>query len=594
MEQSPNTNGAASAPWTSAQRRAQYTAIAWLRWRIFRNGFRRKGAAGDMAATLVLTPLLGLLVLGLAAGGFVLSMSAAQKDDFRVLTMTLWGLFLVCQLLNINLGQPGTTFDPTQLIRFPLRLGDYVLVRFFFGVLTPANVVVCTTSLAIAAGLIYGNSALWLPALLAMGVFAAVNLIFSRMVFSWVDRWLSTRRAREIFTAAIFAVSIGIQYANFAYSPAYHNHHTVNAAKTAAFIAVLNRVSPYARFLPPELASHGVAAAARGAARLAAAAIAGCAAYGLLFLAIFAMRMRTEYHGENLSDQAAGPVPLKKSATPARARVAPSAAALSPSAGAPALNGHAHPAAAEGAPPPPRTAALLPTLLQKEFIYLRRNFGLLYGLVAPLLLVFIFTGKNSALGHHQQWVFPAALAYGLLGVVPVSFNSLGLDGEGAQMYFITPVSLRDIFLAKNIFNIALAALEVAVIWAVLTLTSHGPTALMALNALLWLGATIFLELTVGNYRTLSSPKKINPGRSAQKQASPLSALLAMAILFVSAVAAYGLQTGAAYVGLPWLAPLVLAILLVVAAWGYWTNLARLDLYAFNRREALFAELSKKA
>ena len=53
----------------------------------------------------------------------------------------LWGTFAFCQLLNINLGQPGSTFDPTQLIRFPLRLRNYVLIRLCFGLLTPANVI---------------------------------------------------------------------------------------------------------------------------------------------------------------------------------------------------------------------------------------------------------------------------------------------------------------------------------------------------------------------------------------------------------------------------------------------------------------------
>jgi hypothetical protein len=41
-----------------------------------------------------------------------------------------------------------------------------------------------------------------LYAFLALLVFAAANVLFNRMLFAWVDRWLSTRRAREIFTAS--------------------------------------------------------------------------------------------------------------------------------------------------------------------------------------------------------------------------------------------------------------------------------------------------------------------------------------------------------------------------------------------------------
>ena len=50
-------------------------------------------------------------------------------------------------------------------------------------------------------------------------LFALVNIFFTRMVFSWIDRWLSTRRAREIFTGMIFVVSFGIQYINFTFNP---------------------------------------------------------------------------------------------------------------------------------------------------------------------------------------------------------------------------------------------------------------------------------------------------------------------------------------------------------------------------------------
>ena len=47
----------------------------------------------------------------------------------------LWGIFILCQLMNIQLGQPATTFDPTQLIRFPMKVDTYVGIRLFFGML---------------------------------------------------------------------------------------------------------------------------------------------------------------------------------------------------------------------------------------------------------------------------------------------------------------------------------------------------------------------------------------------------------------------------------------------------------------------------
>jgi ABC-2 type transport system permease protein len=76
------------------------------------------------------------------------------------------------------------------------------------------------------------------------------------MVFAWVDRWLSTRRAREIFTGLIFAFSIGIQYLNFAFNPAYNHGHAYHhdISRRVTFMANLyHRAHPLLAWLPPEL-----------------------------------------------------------------------------------------------------------------------------------------------------------------------------------------------------------------------------------------------------------------------------------------------------------------------------------------------------
>ena len=85
-------------------------------------------------------------------------------------------------------------------------------------------------------------------------MFAATNVFFSRMIFAWVDRWLSTRRAREVFTAIIFAASLGIQWANFTFNPAYnHDHRThayeVSRAAVRVGSATLSRAQPWLRSL---------------------------------------------------------------------------------------------------------------------------------------------------------------------------------------------------------------------------------------------------------------------------------------------------------------------------------------------------------
>ncbi|HLI76553.1 MAG TPA: hypothetical protein VKV02_06365, partial [Acidobacteriaceae bacterium] len=202
---------------------AQFRAIAWLRWRILANSFRRKGGAAELIGRIFLLPLFAsLALLPTVMAGFF-AWFVCMHGSLGQITLVFWATFGLTQLLNINTGQPSTTFDPTELIRFPMALRSYVLARLCFGLLAPANVIVSLMSAAIFVGITIDRPALWPYSLLACGSFALANVLFSRMIFAWVDRWLSTRRAREIFTALIFAASLLFQYVNVTYNPGFRH-----------------------------------------------------------------------------------------------------------------------------------------------------------------------------------------------------------------------------------------------------------------------------------------------------------------------------------------------------------------------------------
>jgi hypothetical protein len=141
--------GVEKAGWTAGQTRAQFAAIAWLRWQILRNGLRRKGGAGELVGVVLLSLLFLSLVLGVVVGAGFGAYFMVAKGHLTWIVGLLWGIFVLCQLLNIQLGQPTTTFDPTQLIRFPMKVETYVGMRLFFGLLTPANVAGTLTSVAL-------------------------------------------------------------------------------------------------------------------------------------------------------------------------------------------------------------------------------------------------------------------------------------------------------------------------------------------------------------------------------------------------------------------------------------------------------------
>jgi ABC-2 type transport system permease protein len=575
--------------WTAAQTREQFAAIAWLRWRILCNSFRRKGGAGEMVGTVVLSILFLGMVLSFVVGAGAAAYFFVLKGRLTWISGLLWGIFVLCQLTNIQLGQPATAFDPTQLIRFPLKVNTYVEIRLFFGLLTPANVAGTLTSLGVAVGIGIAAPGLWLYALITMAVFAATNVLFSRMIFAWVDRWLSTRRAREIFTGMIFAVSLGIQWANFTFNPAYNHHHKTHAydvsQQRVAWISHLyQQAHPWLAALPPDLATDSLMKAKQAAILGFAGYSLAAALWGALFLLVFAVRMRTEFHGENLSDAASG-VAQK----PTKAVRVSSVATVAPIAARTAAVGEFE--AASGA----RIWAVMETVLGKEILYVRRNTGILYGLIMPIFLVLIFASKfASRAGSSSMWVFPAAVAYTLLAICPLSYNSLGMEAAGVQLYFMVPVRIRDILLAKNLLGIGMALFEVMLIFLIISYMAGLPSLQTTLAAVFWAVGTLAVNMIFGNRRSISAPKRIDSQRMMRRQASQASGLIAMAVMLGSSGVAAGLFGLCFWLHQLWALVPVFAIYAAVGVGFYLQSLKSLDRYALEHREDLLLELCKQS
>jgi ABC-2 type transport system permease protein len=571
--------------WTAGQTREQFAAIAWLRWRIMRNSLRRKGGAGEMVGVVLLSLLFLSLVSMFVVGAGVVAYFIIAKGHLPWMAGLLWGIFVLCQLLNIQLGQPTTTFDPTQLIRFPMRVDTYVGIRLFFGLLTPANVAGSLMSLAVAVGIAVAAPGLWLYGLIAMAVFAATNVFFSRMIFAWVDRWLSTRRAREVFTAVIFVGSLGIQWANFTFNPAYNHSHKTHAYAVSqqqfGFVGpVIARVQPWLRPLPPELASTSLMEAKGASVVGFAGYTVGAALWAGLFLLVFAMRMRTEYRGENLSDAAVVAAPKAVKAV----RVSSGAAVV-----VPANAAASEFAVASGA----RVWAVVETVLGKEILYVRRNTGILYGLVMPIFLVLIFASKfatRSSAG--AVWVFPAAVAYTLLAICPLSYNSLGLETTGVQFYFMAPVRMRDILLGKNLMGTAMAAVEIVLIFVIISYVAGMPSLSTAVAAVLWAVGTLAVNMIFGNRRSITSPKKVDLQKSMRRQASQVSALISLAVMMVSSGVAAGIFFLCFWLHALWALVPVFAVFAAVGVWFYLADLKTMDGFAMEHREELMLELCK--
>jgi ABC-2 type transport system permease protein len=567
----PTLTATHTQSWTTAQSRAQFLALAQLRWCIFRNAFRRKGGVGEIVARVIFFPILGIIAIGPIVGAGFAGYYLISADKLTLLPALTWAVFALWQLVVLNISPPALSFDINTIIRFPISFPRYLTARLFFGLLSASNVIGTLALIAADIGIAVARPSLIPWATLLLAVYALSNIFFTRMVLSWVDRWLSTRRSREILTAFILFASLGFQYINLNYNPGFQNnrHH---ANHLPFLLKIFHHLEPLAALLPPGLTATSISTFAQGRVVPAIATLVALIAFSSLFLAIYALRMHREFRGENLSELKTQPQAVRPQAT---------SAAISHSSTSPLAS--------------TTTFGLSPTLaacLQKEFLYLRRNTNQLYGFIAPIFMVFLFASRIGTSGRFGSFVFPAAVAYSVLGVSILSYNCLGMDGPGIQFYFLSPTRMRDVFLAKNIIGFVLSFIELILIFAVISLTARPPSLLISLGTSCWLLFAVFTNGAVGNLRSLAAPKKIDLSKITRKQTSQLSALIAVGVVAACFAIGYGGVLLADSFNLPWLMVPLFLVLAVAALLFYLQVLNRIDTIALNHREELEEELCK--
>src|SRR5882762_6551625 len=131
--------GAGPAPGTTApvSSRQHFATIAWLRWRIFVNSLRGKGAKGELVAKIISYPILAAMILGPSIGAGIGSFYLVNQDEVSLLAIPFWIIFGLWQFIGLNTSATGPSFDLSTLVRFPIRYRDYLLIRLSFGLMDP-------------------------------------------------------------------------------------------------------------------------------------------------------------------------------------------------------------------------------------------------------------------------------------------------------------------------------------------------------------------------------------------------------------------------------------------------------------------------
>jgi ABC-2 type transport system permease protein len=559
----------ASESLASPESREQFAAIAQLRWRIFVNSLRTLRGRLEVVSWV----FVGLAFAGMGVGGMFGLATAAwfltSQHNVEWLALILWGVFLYWQLFPVMATAFTESFDSTNFLRFPIRYRSYFFIRMAYGALDPTTLIGALWLVGIAAGVGIAEPRLFPWAVLLLATFGALNILLARVIFAWIERWLARRKSREILGVVFLLFVISMQFVGPVIGR-YANRGDRHSRTVIPGVAA--NLLPAEKFTPPGLVGAALAAASGGDFGIALGWWALECAYAAVFLWLLDLRLRLQFRGENLSEGVA------RSAAPARKTTVREGLALP---------GFSTPVAA---------------VFEKELRYLSRSGPMLFNLAMPLviLVVFLLGPLNSARRGNAAvhgagftgYAFPLGVAYALLILSNLTYNSFGTEGAGIQFYFVAPVHFRQIVLAKNLMHGLLLTFEACLLWVTVCLVLHPPKIGVTLATLAGALFAALVNFSVGDLLSLYSPKKFDYAVFGRQRASGSTALAVLGVqIVVFGICAITFAL-TAYFGKIWLATLILLAFAAAAFAAYRIVLNRVDRIAVNRRESLIAELCR--
>ncbi len=537
----------------------QIRLFAWLRWRMLHNNLRRKQNRLD---------LLGLIILGLLAGAFVMGLCFALFEGARNfvssgrptwLSLFLWAIFLWWQLFPIMAAGFGVSFEFRGMLRFPVSFGAFYMIGLAYGLADFTGLAAVCWIISIILGAAAADFAL-LPAMLLVAVlFILFNVALERLLGSWMERLLARRSTRELFFAGFILLMVSLQLLG----PLLNRYG--NSAEPWLAGAL-----PYFAYFPASLAGKGVGAASARNYGEFAIAVAGIASYAVFLGGLLWLRFAAQYRGEELSETPAPEKAIRSKAW--RESDADALGLLSPQVAA---------------------------VIRKEIRYLLRNgFAALLLLLPPILVfalitqvtVFRFSGAKSSIS--AELSFPGLAAYIILILMAPAYNSFAYENTGVQTYFTAPLQFRNVLLGKNFVQVALVATELTLCIAAFCYRVGWPSAPIFTATLAAIIFTLVGQLSIANWSSLSFPRKLAFGQVHGQRQSGMAVLMAFgAQILLFGISSLVLGLGR-WTGDRWLPAKAFALLAAAAVGGYVASLDALTSYAEKKKEKLIEALCR--
>jgi ABC-2 type transport system permease protein len=380
-------------------------------------------------------------------------------------------------------------------------------------------------------------------------------------VFTWLERWLAQRRTREImavlFILAMFSFQlIGPMIGRLGRTPHPQLGRTIQVGTQVQAV------------LPPGLAANAIAQTSHAQFLLGFSSLLFLGALTLGIAALLHLRLRAQFRGENLSEAAARPALVQVQVL----QMGWNLPGFSPSVAA---------------------------VFEKEMRYLARSGPMLLTLVMPILMLLIFRlGPMNSLRHSSllsrtpDMAFPGAAAYAILVLTNLVFNSFGGDGGGIQFFYASPVSFRQIVLAKNMTHVSILMANTAFAWIAVSYLYGAPHLAVSVATLAGLLFAAPLNFTAGNLLSIYAPKKRDFSTFGRQNASQTTVLASFGMQILTVGLGVAVFLIARLYGNLWIATLLFLALAAISIPLYVFVLHRLDHIALQRRETLVAELCR--
>jgi ABC-2 type transport system permease protein len=539
----------------SALARQQYAAMARMRRQTLRHSLRTSRGGFELGSRIFVSVFFS--ALGLLAGfglGFA-AYSMATKHSLHMLVLILWPVMVAWQVLPVMMSSYQERFDWGGMLRFPIGFGSYVLLTLVFGLFDVSTLMggIMLIGIWTGLGLAVPNLILWTT--LVLGIFALFNILLTRMIFAWIDRWLAQRRTREILGMVFLFLMLGVQFLNPALRH-YGGHHGLPVnARTLHMIDVVQSV------FPPGLAADAMT---QSDARHNAAALLPFGSLALYMLAagsLLCLRLRAEYRGENLGEAPARVKVAERKSTAERAAFF-------------------------------RDSGPIGAVIEKELRMFFRSGILLYGLAVPLVLILVFSMNGGNPGFSSEFALPLGAIYAFLGFTRMVYNTLGGEGAGIRLYFLSPTSFRKVLLAKNLFYGGLFCAEFALVFLLVIIRTGMPHWPILTATFGWLIFVLPAQLSAGNILSLTMPYRMTLTRMSREQGAVGNGLVSMLIQLIFAGVGALVYLPLARNGHAILAGPVFLLLAIGSIFFWQRILSNADVLAGTRRENLIESIAK--